>query len=55
MIDPAFRNINRLFVQLFKVGENDPTGNSFVKYYMPPTKIKDFSLLIGNKPLLINP
>ena len=28
MIDLTFRDINRL-VQSFKVGENDPSGNSF--------------------------
>ena len=33
MIDPTFRNINRLFVQSIKAGENDPTRNSFDKYY----------------------
>ena len=31
MIDHMFRNINRLFVQSFKVGENDPTRNYFFK------------------------
>ena len=27
IIDPTFKNINRLFVQLLKAGENDPTRN----------------------------
>ena len=27
MIDSTFRNINRVFVQSFKAGENDPTRN----------------------------
>ena len=27
IIDPTFKNINRLFVQLLKAGENDPTIN----------------------------
>ena len=35
LIDPAFRNINRFFVLSFKNGNNDPTRNSFDKYYMP--------------------
>ena len=35
MINPKFRNINRLSVQLFKFGENGSTRNSFFKYFMP--------------------
>ena len=50
MIDPTFRNINRLFVLSFKNGDNDPTRNSFVKYYIPLVEIKDFNGLIYNKP-----
>ena len=34
MIDPKFRNINRLFVLSFKAGENAPARNFFDKYYM---------------------
>ena len=34
LIDPTFRNINRLFVPSFKNGNDDPTWNSFDKYYM---------------------
>ena len=33
-IDPTFRNINRLFVLSFKNGDNNPTRNSFNKYYI---------------------
>ena len=62
MIDPTFRNINRLFnrninrlfVQLFKAGENDSTRNYFVKYYMPLVEINNFNTLIINN-FLINP
>ena len=54
LIDPTFRNINRLFVLSFKNGNNDPTRDSFEKYYMPLVKIKDFNALIDNKPFLIN-
>ena len=50
MIDSTFRNINRLFVQSFKAGENDPTRNSFDKYYISLVKIKCFNTLINNKP-----
>ena len=35
MVDPTFRNINRLFVLSFKNGDSDPTRNFFDKYGMP--------------------
>ena len=44
LIDPTFRNINRLFVPSFKSG-NDPTRNSFHEYNRPLVKIKDFKTL----------
>ena len=50
IIDSTFRNINRLFAQSLKVGNNDPRRNSFVKYYIPLEEIKDFNALIENKP-----
>ena len=50
MIDPAFRNINRLFNLSFKVNNNDSKRNSFHKDYMPLVEIKDFNALIDNKP-----
>ena len=50
MINPTFRNINRLFVLSFKDGNNDPTRDSFDKYFMPLVEIKDFNALIKNKP-----
>ena len=34
MIDPTFRNINRLFVISFKNGNNDSTITSLNNYYM---------------------
>ena len=49
MIDPTFRNINRLFVLSFKIGNNDLTKLSFDKYYIPLVEIKDFNVLIDNK------
>ena len=49
MTDLAFRNINRLFVLSFKNGNEDPARDSFDKYY-----IKDFNVLIDNKPFFIN-
>ena len=49
MIDPTFRNINRLFVLPFKNGVNDPTRHCVDRYYMPLAEIKDFTALIDNK------
>ena len=46
MIDPTFRNTNRLFVQLFIADENDLTINYFLKYYLLLAEIEDCSLLI---------
>ena len=43
MIAPTFRNINRLLVLSLKSGDNDPTRNYFVKYYMPLVEIKGFN------------
>ena len=48
LIDPTFSNINRLFVLLFKNGDDDPTQDSFDKYYMPLVEIKYFKVLIDN-------
>ena len=50
MIDPAFRNINRLFFLSFMAGQNHPARNSFLKYYMVIVEIKAFNALINNKP-----
>ena len=45
MIDPTFRNINRLLVLSFKNGDNDPGRNSFDKYFMSLVKSKILNLL----------
>ena len=55
MIDPAFRNINRLFVLSFKNGNDDPTKDFFDKCYMSLVEIKDFNALIDNKPFFGRP
>ena len=47
-IDPAFTNVNRLFVLSFE-NENDRT--SFSKYYVPKIEKKDFNVLIDGKPV----
>ena len=46
IIDPTFKNINRLSVQSFKVGENDPIRNYFVRYYMSVVEVKNFKVMI---------
>ena len=55
LIDPTFRNINRLFVLSFKNRNNDPTRDSFRKCYMPLVEIKYFNGFIDNKPLFDQP
>ena len=35
LIDPTFRNIERLFVLSFKNDDDDPERNSFDRYYLP--------------------
>ena len=53
-IDPTFRNINRLFVLLFKNGYNNPTRDYFDKYCMPLVEVKYFNVLTDNKTFLIS-
>ena len=54
LIDPTFRNINRLFVLSFENGNNGPTRRFFDKYDMPLVAIKDFDVLIEYKAFLIS-
>ena len=54
MIDPTFRNINRLVLS-FKNGNNDPMRDSFHQYYMSLAEIKDLDTLIDNKPIFDQP
>ena len=54
LIDPAFGNNNRLFVFSLKNGDDDPTKNSFEKYYILLVEIKDIDPLIDNKPFFEN-
>ena len=44
-----------MFVISFKNGDNNPTRNSFDRYYMPLVKIKGFNASIDNKPVLNQP
>ena len=47
LTDPAFTNVNRLFVLTF---ENEDDRTSFSKYYVTKVEIKDFNVLIDGKP-----
>ena len=55
MIDPIFRNINRLFILLFNVNANVnddfPERNFFDDYYMTAVEIKYFNALIDKNHL----
>ena len=55
MIDPTFRNINRLLVLSSQNSDADPTRDSFDKHYMLLVEIKGFNALIDNKIFLVNP
>ena len=55
LIDPTFRNINRLFVLSFKNCNDDSTRDSFDEYYMSLVEIKDFNALIYDKPFFDQP
>ena len=44
-----------MFTLLFKNGNNDPTRDSFDQYYIPLVGIKDFKVLIDNKPFFDQP
>ena len=48
LIDPTF-NINRLYVLSFKNANDDPSRDSFDKYYTALAEIEDFNILINNK------
>ena len=41
LIDPTFKNINRLLVLLFRNCNGDPTKSSFDRYYMLLAEIKN--------------
>ena len=54
LIDPAFTNVNRLFVLSFKNehgndDENESVRTSFNKCYVPKVEIEDFNLMIDGK------
>ena len=43
MMDPTFRNTNRLFVKSFKAGGNVLTRDFFDVRYMPLVEMKDLT------------
>ena len=47
LIDPTFTNVNRLFVLSC---ENETDRTSFSKHYVPKVEVKDFNVLIDEKP-----
>ena len=49
LIDPTFTNVNRLFVLSFSRNNNTNKRDSFLHYYVPNVKIKDFNVLIDGK------
>ena len=55
LVDPVFRNVNRLFALLFKNDNDNATIDSLDKYYMRLVEIKDFNALIDNKPFFDQP
>ena len=55
MINPKFRNINRLFVLSIKNDDNDPARDVFDKYYVPVENTKYFNALIDNKTFFDQP
>ena len=55
MIDLTFRNTNRLFVILFKIGNDDPSRNYFDQYYTSLAEIKDFNASFDNEPSIDQP
>ena len=47
LIDPAFNNVNRLFVLAFP---NEEDRRSFSKYYTSTVEIKDYNVIIDGEP-----
>ena len=55
LVDPTFRNVNRLFFLSFKNGDNDSTRNSLDRNNILLVEIKDLNALIENKPFFDQP
>ena len=55
MLNPTFKNINRLFVLPLKNDDNDSTRDSFNKYHMLLVETKHFNVLTDNEPIFYQP
>ena len=55
LIDLTFEHFNKLLVLSFKNGNDDPTRDSFYKYYMPLVEIEGFNPFIDNEPFFDQP
>ena len=49
LIEPAFTNVNRLFVLHFPRNNNTDSRYSYSNYYVPIVKINDFNVLTDGK------
>ena len=49
LIDPAFTNVNRLFVLSFPRNDNTDSRYSYSNYYEPKVKISEFNVLTDGK------
>ena len=49
LADPAFTNVNRLFVLSFPRNNNTDSRYSYSNYYVPNVKISDFNVLIDGR------
>ena len=49
LINPPYRNLNRLFAPSLKNATDDSARYSLHQYYMALVEIKDFNVLINNK------
>ena len=46
LVDPAFTNVNRLFVLAYEFDNNNDDRKSFLQFYLPKVMIKDFNVII---------
>ena len=49
LIDPAFTNVNRLFVLSIARTNAGDNRDSFSQHYLPNVEIKDFNVLIDGR------
>ena len=54
LVDPTFTNVNRLFVLSFENNENN-SRTSFKTFYLPKVQIKDFNVMIDERPFFHQP